>query len=81
MKISAISQHALERYMIRTATKDVGKALKKIESCASNAVPIGNNQFYLRGVVYVVVAGEVKTAFKPHKKETQDRIFEAFNKK
>jgi hypothetical protein len=81
MKISAISQHALERYMIRTATKDVKKALKKIDQCASNAVPIGNNEYYLRGVVYVVVEGEVKTAYKPHKKETQDRIFAAFNKR
>jgi nucleoside-diphosphate-sugar epimerase len=86
-RLLAVNSHAnIRHYPARLGTvhgphqdQDTTKALNKMLASAEKALPIGNNEYYLRGVVYVVVNGEVKTAYKPHQPSTQARIFRAFN--
>jgi len=80
MKVTAVTQHALERYMKRTGSQNIKQALNKMMHNAEVGTPIGGNRYYSRGVVYVVVDGEIKTAYKPHTKEVQDAIHHALNK-
>lgn len=80
-KVSALTHHALERFMKRTGNKKPVASMQKLFLAAEQGTPLGNNRFYYRGLVVVVVNGEVKTAFKPHRRDIQEQIYHALNPK
>lgn len=79
--VGAITQHALERFMERSGSKKMPRAIGQLFCLAESAVSIGNNRFYARGWIVVVLEGEVKTAYRPRTREQQEAIFRAMSAK
>jgi hypothetical protein len=77
--INRVTQHAIERYMERTGSKKMNRVVKKLLSASEAALAIGKNQYYHRGIIYVVVDGTVITTYKPKGKEQTDAVYNALH--
>jgi len=75
--VSAVTQHAIDRYLERAGGKKVQRATNTLFSLADSAIPIGNNRYYARGWIVVVKDGTVKTAYRPKTREQMDAVYRA----
>lgn len=79
MKITTITQHALDRYFERSGCVKPVKAMNKLFSHSEHATPIGNHRYYNRGWIFVIVKGVIKTCYKPRTREQQQAVYNALN--
>jgi hypothetical protein len=73
--VSAVTQHAIDRYMERTGAKKAQRATTTLFCLAESAIPIGKNRYYARGWIVVVKDGVVKTAYRPKTREQMDAVY------
>lgn len=78
MKIRAVTQHAVDRFMERTGMKKPVKATEKVFRLAQSSIPIGKSLYYSQGwLMFVNKKGEVKTIYRPSQKWQHQAIYEA----
>ena len=74
LQIDAVTQHAIDRYMERLGSKKVYRAIDKIFTMSTCALPIGHNRYYTNGWIIVVVGGMVKTIYRPRTIEQMNAV-------
>lgn len=79
--VSAVTQHAIDRYMERTGAKKALRSTNTLFSLAESAVPLGKNRYYARGWIVVMVNGVVKTAYRPKTREQMEIVYNACSRK
>jgi hypothetical protein len=79
--VSAVTQHAIDRYLERTGGKKAHRATNTLFCLAESAIPIGNNRYYARGWIVVLKDGVVKTAYRPKTREQMDAVYRACSAK
>jgi len=76
-----LTQHALERYMERSGSKHVHRALGRISSLVAQAVPIDKKRVYARGWIMRVDGGDVVTMYRPTNPRDMAKIFMVMQEK
>jgi hypothetical protein len=80
MKINAVTQHAVDRFMTRAKSTKTLRSTDKLWSLAERGVPIGNHRFYAQGWIVVIAKGVARTAYRPRRKEEFQAIYTAMNR-
>ena len=69
MKIKAVTQHAVDRFMERTGNKKPLRAMQKVFRIAQSSIPIGRSLHFSQGwLMFINKYGVVKTIYRPANK-------------
>ena len=74
LQVDSVTQHAIDRYMERLGSKKTLRAIDKIFTMTTCALPIGQNRYYTNGWIIVVVRGVVKTIYRPRTMEQMNAV-------
>lgn len=77
MKVKAVTQHAVDRFMERTGSNKPVKALQKVFRLAESSIQVGKSLYYSQGWLMFIKCGEVKTIYRPKWKWQHQAIYEA----
>lgn len=74
MKKLTVSQHALDRYMERSGSRNVNKSLAFLFEAASSGAIQPNGRIEHKGWTLVVIDRDVKTVYRATKMENQSTL-------
>jgi cytochrome oxidase Cu insertion factor (SCO1/SenC/PrrC family) len=81
MKIKAVTQHAVDRFMERTGNKKPLRAMQKVFRLAQSSIPIGpigKSLYFSQGWIMLInKRGIVNTIYRPRSKWEHKAIAEA----
>lgn len=78
MKIKAVTQHAVDRFMERTGNKKPLRAMQKVFRLGQSSIPIGRSLYFSQGWVLCITSlGIVKTIYRPCSRWEHKAIAEA----
>jgi hypothetical protein len=78
MKVRAVTQHAVDRFMERSTIKKGYAATQKVFKLAQSSMPIGKSLHFSRGwLMFINKYGVVKTIYRPRSRWEHKAIAEA----
>lgn len=78
MKVRAVTQHAVDRFMERFSKMNPVNATQKVFRLAQSSIPIGKSLYFSKGwLMFINKQGLVKTIYRPKMKWEHKAISDA----